>query len=668
MGRNLLIVAALLIAGCTTVEGCPEGFTECGEQCIDLTRDQNNCGACGQACVDGQICDGAGACALTCQAGFLECDGVCRDPQRSRLHCGACGQSCSAGQVCVDGACAPTCPTDSLACGDTCADPLTDRRFCGASGDCLGANAGVMCVTGEVCVAGVCEDNCPPGFLACGGRCVDPRFDRAFCGASDTCEGEDAGQVCADGELCAMGACAVECPVDLVACDGRCIDPETDIAFCGASGNCVGGRAGRVCGPGEVCAGGRCEITCPVGLIDCNGRCVDPLSDAVHCGASGSCTGTEAGRQCTGGRVCDGGECLLSCLPGSVQCGTRCIDPSVNNRFCGASGDCVGADAGAECGDGTVCSGGVCQATCAEGTVVCSGVCTDPLIHPIFCGATGDCLGANAGTACMPGEICVDGACTTECTTGLIECGTQCVDPATNPSFCGATGDCLGANAGTVCTAGQACLGGVCVDAGGGGSETEIFDVLDRGWWNATGEHQPDNQNTFTGYIPAPTDAEFRSYFRFDLTGDVEDATVIESVTLRLEYMPADFGNPAGGWFTPDATETYSIWDVSTDATTLDSEANPTLGTANVAVFTDIGTGTSYATGTLQETDQGTIITIPLNASAVAGVLAALGGSFAVGMTNDTIDTTRAENDGFRFANGNDSWTHQLVVRYRTGP
>lgn len=40
---------------------CPEDTVGCGGTCVDTSTDVNNCGACGNACVEGQFCTG-GAC------------------------------------------------------------------------------------------------------------------------------------------------------------------------------------------------------------------------------------------------------------------------------------------------------------------------------------------------------------------------------------------------------------------------------------------------------------------------------------------------------------------------------------------------------------------------------------------------------------------------------
>jgi hypothetical protein len=65
---------------------------------------------------------------------------------------------------------------------------------------------------------------------------------------------------------------------------------------------------------------------CPAGQISCDGKCIDPLTDNAHCGASGSCTGASAGVACQGStsqcpgaisEVCEAGKCVQGCAPGS---------------------------------------------------------------------------------------------------------------------------------------------------------------------------------------------------------------------------------------------------------------------------------------------------------------------------------------------------------------
>jgi hypothetical protein len=108
-----LLAALVFTAGCSSSKGgCKSDSTSCGGACVQLASDNQNCGACGNACATGSFCS-AGTCTLTCGTGLV-------------------------------------------GCGGTCIDPLTDPDHCGASGACTGASAGDVCVAGETCQAGVC--------------------------------------------------------------------------------------------------------------------------------------------------------------------------------------------------------------------------------------------------------------------------------------------------------------------------------------------------------------------------------------------------------------------------------------------------------------------------------------------------------------------------------
>jgi hypothetical protein len=143
----------------------------------------------------------------------------------------------------------------------------------------------------------------------------------------------------------------------------------------------------------------------------CGGKCVDPSSDRTFCGAQGDCAGPNDGTTCSSGEVCTGGTCQASCLAGQVLCGGKCVDPSSDRTFCGAQGDCAGANDGTTCGSGEVCTGGSCQASCLAGQVLCGGKCVDPSSDRTFCGAQADCAGPNDGVACSAQEVCSAGAC-----------------------------------------------------------------------------------------------------------------------------------------------------------------------------------------------------------------------------------------------------------------
>jgi hypothetical protein len=78
---------------------CPGGYSNCGEQCVDLRDNTQHCGACSTVCSPGKSC----------------CNGVCANLQDDDNHCAACGHRCrttdretpqvNAAEICSNGAC-----------------------------------------------------------------------------------------------------------------------------------------------------------------------------------------------------------------------------------------------------------------------------------------------------------------------------------------------------------------------------------------------------------------------------------------------------------------------------------------------------------------------------------------------------------------------------------
>jgi Stigma-specific protein, Stig1 len=441
------------VAGACAV-ACSGGTTKCnaaadgGAACVDLDVDPANCGTCGAKCPAGQVCS-AGKCALGCAAGLTRCgladagadagDGgaaYCANTSFDNHNCGACGKACAPGQACDDGACSYTCKAGLVVCGGACVDPNSDGQHCGATAGC-GQDAGspgMACPAGKACNGGACVPWCQAGQVACNGSCVDPTSSRQYCGANAGCgqDGGTAGTVCKAGEVCTGGTCQLSCQPGLVNCGGTCLDPSSDRQHCGATAGCGendAGLAGTMCAAGQVCSLGACADSCQQSLVNCAGKCIDPTTDREHCGATNGCgeDAGSAGTPCVGGQVCSAGVCRLSCQQGLVDCGGKCIDPSIDRQHCGATLGC-GADggtAGTPCADGQVCSGGACQASCQAGLVACGGVCIDPTTNNQFCGATPGCgVGdaGGAGTACVAGQTCFQSQCrNTRCSKNLTQ-------------------------------------------------------------------------------------------------------------------------------------------------------------------------------------------------------------------------------------------------------
>src|SRR5690606_839175 len=100
-------------------------------------------------------------------------------------------------------------------------------------------------------------------------------------------------------------------PGSLIACDDTCVNPNTDRNHCGATEGCGEGArdAGEVCDAGEICVAGTCTLSCPAPLVACGGTCIDPDTNADYCGASGDCQGANAGVACGAEQECVDGEC-----------------------------------------------------------------------------------------------------------------------------------------------------------------------------------------------------------------------------------------------------------------------------------------------------------------------------------------------------------------------
>jgi hypothetical protein len=90
---------------CTDGSGMP--------QCVDVSADRNNCGACGHSCPPvtnaAPVCVSA-VCSFICNVQFRDCnnspmDGCETNVNSDPVNCGACGLVCQAGSTCQNGMC-----------------------------------------------------------------------------------------------------------------------------------------------------------------------------------------------------------------------------------------------------------------------------------------------------------------------------------------------------------------------------------------------------------------------------------------------------------------------------------------------------------------------------------------------------------------------------------
>ncbi|MSP26359.1 MAG: hypothetical protein EXR75_14630 [Myxococcales bacterium] len=240
--------------------GCPGELLKCGTSCVDARVDPANCGACGEACADGEVCS-QGGCGLTCLGGTTKCDvapegspdeppvTLCIDTAVDADHCGGCGAACAVGEVCQAGVCATECVGGTTKCqdannDDVCVNTQISANYCG---DCM-----IACGVGQVCQGGACVTDCVGGTTKCQDAnmndvCVDTDVDIAFCG--------DCTKACAADEVCAAGKCALSCVGGTTKCGVACTNTQIDPAHCGG--------CGKACGAGQACVTGKCKPLAP---------------------------------------------------------------------------------------------------------------------------------------------------------------------------------------------------------------------------------------------------------------------------------------------------------------------------------------------------------------------------------------------------------------------
>jgi hypothetical protein len=196
--RSFIVLIGIVIVGCATSQPlvdddsgvvdagtspdggkkCTSPQTLCGAACADVTKDPNNCGACGTKCKVGQFCS-SGKCSDGCNKPNVLCGQFCVDTTSDHENCGKCGMGCAADQECVGSACKKKCGTGLTLCDPDCVDTITDPNHCG---DCNTA-----CAMSEICTGSIC---CASGQTACMGQCTDLTNDANNCGQCGfTCGG-----------------------------------------------------------------------------------------------------------------------------------------------------------------------------------------------------------------------------------------------------------------------------------------------------------------------------------------------------------------------------------------------------------------------------------------------------------------------------------------------
>ena len=232
----------------------PRCCVACQHHCVNLHADRANCGVCGHACADKQICLN-GLC-TDCATGLSRCHNSCVDTAHDNANCGTCDHHCYGAQAC---------------CGGTCVDMGTDPHNCGECGN--------TCASGKICCSGRCIDACTGGKVCCNGACVDQMTDNNNCGAC--------GHQCTGGKRC---------------CNGSCTDTQTDNSNCGSCGTlCETGTALKFC-----CLG-TCRTSDDLHCRSCSTNCA--VQNRICCDKYGvpalGCVLVDRNNCGTCGKVCD---------------------------------------------------------------------------------------------------------------------------------------------------------------------------------------------------------------------------------------------------------------------------------------------------------------------------------------------------------------------------
>jgi hypothetical protein len=199
--------------------------------------------------------------------------------------------------------------------------------------------------------------------------------------------------------------------------------------------------------------------SCALPRRQCGSECVDVSVDDRHCGGCGKDCGPVA--------VCSDGICLAPCGVNQARCLGQCVALATDNVNCGRCGE--------RCSDGLVCSGGACRLECVPPLATCpsasspdagsdaaadagADATSDAVAPPVrrycadFESDERNCGGC--GVRCASGQECVQGGCDTSCVVGQTKCGASCHDLSTDLAHCGSCNN--------PCGAGEVCSGATC--------------------------------------------------------------------------------------------------------------------------------------------------------------------------------------------------------------
>jgi hypothetical protein len=441
---------------------CGAGETLCGTECVDLDSDVSNCGTCGNACAEGEVCS-RGTCSSDCEPGLINCSGSCVDTSMDAENCGECGNACEAPRnaepMCVAGECSFECfpgwsdingdPSDG--CEVECTFVSAEEVCNGIDDNCNGSiDEGFDCPMNRETA---CTTTCGSiGTGICGLDCRYPTAANCHApaetcnGVDDDCDGAaDNGFACARGETV---ECTTACGTTGTGiCTSSCEIPTGSSCSAGAEtcngldDNCNGSADETFpCVQGSSVT---CTTTCgSSGTGTCGMDCSLPSASACTPPPE-TCNGIDD--NCNG--TCDDG---YSCCRGDTQ-SQSCGNCGSQTRTCSSScswgtwGTCTGVGV---CSPGSTqacgnCGTQVCSSTCAWGACTGEGVCTPGTTRTCTvgsCSGTETCSSSCAWGSCNLGSPPSNNTCTGAISVGSggTFSGTTCGASNTYTATCGA--------------------------------------------------------------------------------------------------------------------------------------------------------------------------------------------------------------------------------------
>lgn len=183
---------------------------------------------------------------------------------------------------------------------------------------------------------------------------------------------------------------------------------------------------------------------------------------------------------------------------------------------------------------------------------------------------------------------------------------------------------------------------------GGKAGTLVTLDYASRSWWDETGFHQVGSSGyLLAGWLIASGYPTVRGFAEFDLSG--------VSGCIRAGAFLLQPDQNFGG----DPIESYSLWQVTTDAATLNGDWTTTL---NPPVYADLGDGVNYGAFSVDTSAIGVPVTVPLTVGALDDISAKLGGSFVLGLRPDSLTKPPTADEWVRFGFGGDPTPTQLLL------